>query len=123
MQKWLAALLCVVVVASAQEGYPLDGTWRAQLVEGDTPGTTIVLILEWDGERIAGTLNPGPSQIGFTDGQLQPDGWKFTFSARDANGGALSFAGALSDIGKYNRVLEGQWTQSGKIHDVRFVRE
>ena len=123
MRVLVAVLLCMAVAASAQEGFPLDGTWRAErMVAGGSP-ETVVLILQWDGRRVAGTINPGPNQVEFADVQLIPDGWKVTATGKDARGAPIVFEGVLSDLGKYNRALSGKWTQGGKTDDIRFVRE
>ncbi len=123
MRIVLAALLWVAVAANAQEGFPLDGTWRATLTAaGDSP-TTIVLIMQWDGTQVSGTINSGPDGVEFRHAQLDPEGWKVSVAAKDATGAAIQLQGVLSDLGKYNRVISGQWTQGGKTHDIRFVRE
>ena len=122
MRTFLAALMCMAVAANAQEGFPLDGTWRAEVASAKTP-TTIVLIMQWDGSQVSGTINPGPEGIDFTDAKLTPEGWKVSISAKDAKGAPVVFEGAISDLGKYARVLAGKFTAAGVTHDVRFVRE
>jgi hypothetical protein len=123
MRRVLAAMLCVAVAANAQEGFPLDGTWRASLAAAGNSPTTIVLVMQWDGTHVTGTINPGPDGVDFKDAQLQPDGWKVILATQDAKGANIQFEGVLSDLGKYNRVISGQWTQGGKTQDIRFVRE
>ncbi len=123
MRKLFAALLWVAVAATAQVGFPLDGTWPAEHVAADGSPVTIVLIIQWDGRTVSGTINPGPDSIDFSDAVLTPEGWKVTLAAKDAKGAAVGFEGALADLGKYNRALAGKWTQGGQTHDVRFVRE
>jgi hypothetical protein len=119
-----AALLAVVsTVAGAQEGFPLDGTWRAQVVGSDGAERTLVLILQWDGQQVGGTINPGPGGVDFTGGMLEPEGWKFRLAAKDAGGREIRLEGVIADLGKYHRAIEGQWTEGGKSQAVRFVRE
>jgi hypothetical protein len=79
--------------------------------------------MQWDGKQIAGTVNPGPDGSDFTGGKLNPDGWKFTLDTKNSKGGAIHFEGAISDLGKYRRVLAGKWTEGGSTIDVRFVHE
>jgi hypothetical protein len=38
-------------------------------------------------------------------------------------GAAVHFDGAISNLGKYNRVLAGKWTEGASSFDIRFVRE
>jgi hypothetical protein len=116
-------LVAVAAVASAQEGFPLDGTWRSQAVAADGSERTLVLILQWDGKQVAGTINPGPEGVDFTGATLDPEGWKVKLVARDAAGGEIRLEGAIANLGKYNRVIEGQWTEGGRTQNVRFVHE
>ena len=123
MRKWLIAGLLVAVAASAQEGFPLDGTWRSETVGADGAHSTIVLIMQWDGSQISGTINPGPEGTDFTGGKLDPEGWKFTLNTKTAKGADIAFEGTISNLGKYDRVLSGKWTEGGRSQDVRFVHE
>jgi hypothetical protein len=118
-----SVLVAVAAVASAQEGFPLDGTWRSQALAADGSERTLVLILHWDGKQVAGTINPGPGGIDFTGATLDPEGWKVKLVARDAAGAEIRLEGAIANLGKYNRVIEGQWTEGGRTQNVRFVHE
>ncbi len=122
-QLFAGLLLFAAVTANAQEGYPLDGTWRGETTAGDGSHRTIVLILQWDGKVIAGTMNPGPNGTDFTTGRLDPDGWKFTFNLKTKKNESVQFDGAIGNLGKYNRFLSGKWTENGRSFDIRFVHE
>src|SRR5262245_52283021 len=56
--------LCLAVVAStafAQEGHPLSGTWTGDWAPpNSTQRTHITLVMNWDGDKVTGVLNPGP---------------------------------------------------------------
>jgi hypothetical protein len=123
MRAMFAGLLLLCASASAQEGFPLDGTWRGEHIAADGSHRTIVLVMQWDGKQIAGTINPGKSAMQFTAATLVPDGWKVTFAAKNAAGEKIAFNGAISNLGKYDRALSGQWTEGAASHAVRFVRE
>jgi hypothetical protein len=123
LRKLLAALLLFSVAAIAQEGHPLDGTWRAERILGDGTHQTTVLIMQWDGKTVSGTINPGPGSTDFTTAELNPEGWKVTLSAKTASGSDITFSGAISDLGKYHRAITGMWTQGAESYDLRFVRE
>ena len=120
---YAALLLMAAATVTAQEGFPLDGTWRGETVNKDGSHRTIVLILQWDGKHIGGTLNPGPNGTDFTGAKLNPDGWKFTLDLKTKKGENVHFDGAISDLGKYNRVLAGKWTEGASSFDIRFVHE
>jgi len=80
-------------------------------------------VLQWDGKKIGGVINPGPSAIQIADAQLIPAGWKVTIAAQAANGNPIRFEGAIENLGEYNRAIAGTWTQGGKSFPVRMVRE
>jgi len=129
MRALLAALLlAAAALANAQEGFPLDGTWRGERAPGGgAPATiapaTIVIVLQWDGQKLSGVINPGPKAIQIADAQLIPEGWRVTLAARSASGTAIAFDGTLADLGKYSRVMTGTWTEGGRKYSVRLVRE
>jgi hypothetical protein len=124
MRMVLPGLLMLLAgSAAAQEGFPLDGTWRGETVAKDGSHRTIVLVMQWDGKQISGTMNPGPGSTEFNGGQLDPEGWKFTVAFKDSKGANVRFEGAISDLGKYSRVLAGKWTEGAGSFDIRFVHE
>ena len=73
--------------------------------------------------RLAGTINPGPQGIEFTGATAGSGRLEVHLAAKDAKGGDVTLEGAISDLGKYNRVITGKWTEGGRTHDIRFVRE
>jgi hypothetical protein len=125
MRRWIAAaLLTAAAVASAQEGFPLDGTWRGELQQGSGKAPiTVVMVMQWDGHSVKGVINPGPAAIAIAEARLIPDGWRVTIAARTATGAAIGFEGALAELGAYNRSITGTWTEGGHTYRVRLVRE
>jgi hypothetical protein len=123
MRSWLAVLLLAASVVHAQEGFPLDGTWRGvRRVTGEPP-VTIVLVMQWDGHKVSGIINPGPKAIPIGEAQLVPQTWHVTLSARAPGGEPISFQGVLGELGSYNRSMTGTWTEGGHSYPVRIVRE
>lgn len=125
MQRALLSSLLVLLAstASAQEGFPLDGTWRGETKAKDGSPRTIVLVMQWDGKQVNGTMNPGRDGTEFTGGKLVPDGWKFTLNFKTTQGANVRFDGTISNLGKYDRVLAGKWTEGTETFDIRFVHE
>ncbi len=119
----LSLLLLVSGAALAQEGFPLDGTWRGEVVNKDGSHRTIVLVMQYDGKQVNGTMNPGPGSIDFTGGKLDPEGWKFAVAFKGARGVNPQSNGTISNPGKFNRVLAGRWTEGASSFDIRFVHE
>lgn len=123
MRAWIATLLLAAGAAHAQEGFPLDGTWRGELEgSGKTP-VTVVLVLQWDGKAITGTINPGPNALQIADAKLIPEGWHVTLAAKNAAGKPIAFEGVIGELGAYNRTITGTWSEGGRSFKVRMVRE
>jgi hypothetical protein len=124
MHKVLAGLLLAAsVAAEAQEGFPLDGTWRGERqAAGETP-ITLVIVMQWDGKQVTGIVNPGPKSLQLTDAQLVPDGWRVTLATQNAKGEPVKFEGSIQDLGSYQRHITGKWTEGGRSYDVRLQRE
>ena len=118
----LAALLWLMS-APAQEGYPLDGTWRGAWGSDPAPGNHVVIVMKWDGKNINGTINPGPNSYPFTAAELFPESWRVRFEAKTRSGEPIVIEGQLENIGSYNRSIEGSWTQDGVDHAFKITRE
>ena len=97
MRALLAALLlAAAALANAQEGYPLDGTWRGEHpAAGGT--ATVVIVFQWDGKKLGGVINPGPDAVQITDAQLIPDGWKVKIAAKSKTGKSVAAPVAASE--------------------------
>lgn len=122
-KAWWGLLLLFSGAVMAQEGFPLDGTWRGEVLNKDGSHRTIVLVMQYDGKQVNGTMNPGPEGVDFTGGKLTPEGWKFALAFKGAKGVSTQFDGTISNLGKYNRVLAGRWTEGASSFDIRFVHE
>ena len=107
----------------AQEGFPLDGTWRGDWGLSDADRTLVVMVMKWDGENINGTINPGPNSYPFTAAVLKPSDWSVHIEAENPDGEQVISEGSLSNIGSYNRSIEGTWTQDDIAHSFRIARE
>lgn len=122
----LIVALAVALSASAQFGHPLKGTWSGDWGTSKTSRTHVLLELNWDGKVITGTINPGPSSVALQKASLDPDTWTVHLEAdgKDASGKAVHYAieGKLENIGAYQRVLTGTWTQGATKGDFKVVR-
>ena len=129
MRGQLSAIVSISLFAAgastglAQEGFPLDGTWRGALGASADTARNIVMIMKWDGQNITGMINPGPNSIAFARAALDPSDWTVRIEAEPAEGEAIVFEGTLRDIGSYNRYIEGTWTQAGEAQNFRLTRE
>ena len=119
--------LALPITAFAQEGFPLDGTWRGDWGTTPTDRTTVVLVMKWDGTSINGMINPGPDSAPFTAAVLNPEDWTVHIEAEsrddDDNPVSIVMDGQLDDLGSYNRSLEGTWRRGDVEGDFRIARE
>jgi hypothetical protein len=85
-----------------------------------------VLELNWDGKAISGNINPGPKAVPLKKAELSPDTWGVHFEGdgKDATGATVHYVidGKLENIGAYQRVMSGTWTEGSKKGDFRVVR-
>lgn len=113
----------IATVVSAQEGYPLDGTWRGEWGQPGGEQTLAVVVMNWDGDTINGRINPGRNMVFFDHASLDPENWIVRFDAISKQGEAIAFEGKLENIGSYNRTLTGTWTLNGEANPVVLTRE
>ena len=114
------------VPALAQFGHPLKGTWSGDWGPTKENRTHVVLELNWDGKAISGNINPGPKAVPLKKAELSPDTWGVHFEGdgKDASGATVHYVidGKLENIGAYQRVMSGTWTEGSKKGDFRVVR-
>jgi hypothetical protein len=122
---WL--YLGLALSLQAQEGHPLTGTWSGDW--GPTPAqrTHITLVLNWDGEQVTGTINPGPDAIRIATTIVDVTTWTVRIDAdgKDQSGQPLhiSAEGRIDDIGSQHRKLAGTWLQGPAKGDFRITRD
>ncbi len=54
------------IFVTAQEGFPLDGTWRGAYGPAGADAAPVVLVMKWNGAGINGLINPGRNSVAFT---------------------------------------------------------
>ena len=122
----LAALMLSAIVASAQYGHPLKGTWSGDWGPNDKVRHRLLLELNWDGKTITGTINPGPNAVRIQKASLDPASWAVRFEAegKTAAGATVSYLieGQIENLGAYRRVLSGTWYQGSERGDFRLTR-
>jgi hypothetical protein len=118
----IVACLWLAVAADAQEGFPLDGTWRGEW--GPEGGkSTVVIVMKWDGKAVSGMINPGPNVVRFSGPVLEPSDWTVHIEAQGRDGQPMVIDAKLDDIGSYRRTLTGTWQQAGVDHPFTMARE
>lgn len=117
---FFAAGIAPTGLLRAQEGYPLDGTWRG---EWGQQANVAVVVMNWDGVRINGRINPGRNTINFTEAVLDAANWMVHIEANTKEGELIVIDGKLENIGSYNRTITGTWVQGGVENPIVLTRE
>ena len=123
----LLIALTLAAPAMAQFGHPLKGTWSGDWSPTKDSRTHIVLELNWDGKAITGNINPGPKAVAIQKATLDPATWgvRIEGDGKDTAGTPVHYTidGKLENIGAYQRVMTGSWTQGGVRGDFKVVRK
>jgi hypothetical protein len=127
----LLSSVLLVAPALAQEGHPAKGTWVGFWGPTDTQQNRLVIVMDYDGRNITGTVNPGPNAIPITAARLDitpgkpapkpgdPVGeptFKVHIEAdsKGTKGNPITIVadGTMQDVGLPIRTLAGAWTQT-----------
>ena len=121
------AFVFLTVLAFAQEGHPLSGTWHGEWTAPSGQKSRIVMALKWDMKNVVGTLNPGPRSAPFKEVTLDPEKWMVHFEAdaKDQAGKPVHVVadGKLENIGSYNRTITGTWMQGDAKGEFKITRD
>jgi hypothetical protein len=111
---------------AAQYGHPIRGSWSGDWGPNKETRNRLLLELNWDGKSVSGTINPGPNAVTLQKASVDPSNWTVHFEAegKDQAGRAVRYVvdGKIENLGSYNRVLSGTWTQGAVKGDFRVVR-
>lgn len=111
--------VCLTLASSAfaQEGHPMSGSWVGDW--GPTPAqrNRVVVVLDWNGSALVGTINPGPKAIPVKVATANPKDWSLHMEAdaTDAQRRAVTYIidGKIDDVQSYNRTISGTWRIGG----------
>jgi len=83
--------------------------------------------MNWDGEKITGTINPGLDSIPIASVFVDVTNWTVRIEAdtKDQSGKPLHIAaeGRVDDIGSYHRTITGTWRQGATNGDFKVTRD
>ncbi len=123
----LTCLIACQIRFAAQEGHPLTGTWSGDWGPSAQARRHLTVVLEWDGSRVNGTINPGPDAVPITSVSVDVTSWTVRLEAdgKDESGrpAHISAEGRIEDLGSIHRRLVGTWTQGATKGDFRLTRE
>ena len=100
----------------AQHGHPLVGTWSGYWGENAEQRNRVLLLIEYDGQRLSGIINPGRSPVPITEASLDPDTWTVTLEGdrQDADGKVVHYRieGTIENVtSPVERAITGSWTE------------
>jgi hypothetical protein len=116
------------VVAVAQEGHPLIGTWSGEWSPTPKEKAPVLIIMEWKTTTLSGVINPGyPDEAAIRVGTLDSTKWTLHLEAdsKDERGTPVKVVvdGKLDNIGSHNRTLTGTWTRGNTKGNFKLTRE
>jgi len=128
MRFTIKKMLCLGVAAgmaagmttmlSAQEGHPVKGSWIGEWAGNTTHGESVLMVMNWDGEKISGIINPGTDNIQIEKAELDADDWSIHIEAGD-----YEIDGAFLRLELPNRSIEGTWKNGGNSGNFEIVRQ
>jgi hypothetical protein len=123
----LMVALLLMMPVRAQEGHPMSGSWIGDYGPSKDQRTRVVVVMEWNGKELVGSINPGPNAMPFKVARVNPTDWSLHVEAdgKDATGKAVTyvFDGTIDDLGTYNRSIVGTWATNGVKGDFSITRQ
>jgi len=111
------ACLAYAVPATAQEGHPVKGSWIGKWDKNTIHGADVIVVLNWDGDKITGMINPGTDNIVVKNASLNPDTWVVHLEGdgKEKSGAILTYVieGKIENLAMANRSIVGTW-KNGK---------
>ena len=111
----------------AQEGHPLTGTWAGDCGVTATERRHLTVVMDWDGDNLTGTINPGPDAVPMKSIYLDVATWtvRIQADAKDAAGNPVQIMaeGQIQDLGSPHRKIVGTWRMGAKQGDFTIVRD
>lgn len=121
------ACLVSVVPAGAQEGHPLKGSWIGTWGPSQNHSNDVIVILNWDGKSITGTINPGSDEIAIKNASLNPDNWTVHLEgdAKDKAGKPITYVidGKIENLPKHDRSVVGTWKTQTETGPFKISRQ
>lgn len=123
----VACALFACASAHAQEGHPLVGSWHGDRGVDAKKRTDITLVMDYDGEKITGVVNPGFESMEIQNARLVPKGWlvHFELESKDASGKPTRCVvdGKIDRLGSDRRTLTGTWVCGSLKQDFTLTRD
>ena len=125
-----ATVVCITLFAGmpswAQHGHPLVGSWSGHWQPEGAPSERLLLVLEYDNDRLSGVIFFGTQRIRFTRAALDPASWTVRFTAQDEDddGNAIDYLveGGIENLGSTtDRAIAGRLSRGSQTGEFRVV--
>jgi hypothetical protein len=87
----------------------------------------LLLVLNWDGKAITGTINPGADEMPIKNATLNPQGWLVHIEAdgKDASGAVVNYVldGKIDNLAFRNRTITGTWKSKSENGNFKLARQ
>ncbi len=117
-----AAVVCSIAMlsgtVSAQEGHPLKGSWIGEWSGNSELGEFVLVVMDWDGEKVSGMINPGTDNLEIERVDLDPEDWSVEIEA-----GGYRINASIESLELPSRSLVGDWRGPGGRGDFEIVRQ
>jgi len=122
-----AACMTLAMTLFGQQGHPLTGTWAGDWGPNATQRTHLTFVLAWDGDKVSGTINPGPDAISLGSVAVDVTNWTIRIEAdtKDKSGAPvhISAEGRIENLGSPHRTIAGTWRQGATTGDFKIIRD
>jgi hypothetical protein len=87
----------------------------------------VIVILNWDGKAITGTINPGTDELAIKNATLNPDTWTVHLEAdaKDKAGKSITYVidGKIENLPKHDRSVVGTWKAGSENGPFKISRQ
>ena len=103
-------------------GHPAKGTFLGEWGPNGGTQDRLMVLMDWDGKAITGTINPGPQAMPITKAELNPDNW--TLHVEGGAGAArVVLDGKFENLTWLARSLTGTYTQGNQRGTFKITRQ
>jgi hypothetical protein len=124
----LAGFALDVPIAAAQaalnegQGHPLKGTWLGDWGPNKNDRTQVLIVMDWDGKAVTGSISPGATAILFTTAELNHNNWTVHLEAVSSSVRYV-IDGRIENLGSASRSIIGTWVQGNQKGDFKITRQ
>jgi len=109
------------VALNQGQGHPLKGVWLGDWGPNPTDRTAVVILMDYAGDTLFGSLNPGPNVVPFTRMELDHDDWTVHLEG-ESNGVRYVIDGRIENLGSvFDRSIAGTWVQGDRRGDFKVI--